>query len=95
MPFYGFMFSTAFHHYSPLPLKASWHPRKANAQPALNILRLFVERFVASEIKTLRGFTYGGNGKCQAFLSLFHEMIGFMSFMFVVIVVLDVMEWDA
>lgn len=49
-----------------LPLKASWHPRKANAQPALNILRLFVERFVASEIKTLRGFTYGGwNGKCQ------------------------------
>ena len=28
--------------------------RKSNAQPALNILRLFVERFVASEIKTLR-----------------------------------------
>ena len=28
--------------------------RKANAQPALNILRLFVERFVANEIKTLR-----------------------------------------
>ena len=28
--------------------------RKSNSQPALNILRLFVERFVANEIKTLR-----------------------------------------
>lgn len=51
---------------SPSPSLERPHPRKANAQPALNILRLFVERFVASEIKTLRGFTLGGNGKCQA-----------------------------
>eukprot|EP00438_Fugacium_kawagutii_P019868 Skav227963 [mRNA] locus=scaffold146:751217:774291:- [translate_table: standard] len=33
---------------------------KANAQPALNILRLFVERFVANEIKTLRHWGYKG-----------------------------------
>eukprot|EP00434_Breviolum_minutum_P025497 symbB.v1.2.022529.t1/scaffold1944.1/size145740/6 len=49
---------------------------KANAQPALNILRLFVERFVASEIKTLRhDDTRGAEAKLRKFLKQGAEIL--------------------
>mmetsp|Transcript_70741 Transcript_70741/g.156082 ORF Transcript_70741/g.156082 Transcript_70741/m.156082 type:complete len:575 (+) Transcript_70741:60-1784(+) len=49
---------------------------KANAQPALNILRLFVERFVANEIKTLRhDDTRGAEAKLRKFLKQGAEIL--------------------
>ncbi|CAK9014477.1 unnamed protein product [Durusdinium trenchii] len=49
---------------------------KTNAQPALNILRLFVDRFVASEIKTLRhDDTRGAEAKLRKFLKQGAEIL--------------------
>jgi len=49
---------------------------KSNAQPALNILRLFVDRFVTSEIKTLRhDDVRGAETKFRKFLKQGAEII--------------------
>lgn len=49
---------------------------KSNAQPALNILRLFVDRFVANEIKTLRhDDTRGAEAKLRKFLKQGAEIL--------------------
>lgn len=49
---------------------------KANAQPALNILRQFVDRFVNTEIKTLRhDDTKGADAKFRKFLKQGAEII--------------------
>ncbi|CAE7458637.1 DJA6 [Symbiodinium pilosum] len=49
---------------------------KSNSQPALNILRLFVERFVANEIKTLRhDDTRGAEAKLRKFLKQGAEIL--------------------
>jgi len=49
---------------------------KANSQPALNILRLFVERFVNNEIKTLRhDDTKGADTKFRKFVKQGAEII--------------------
>jgi len=49
---------------------------KANAQPALNILRQFVDRFVNSEIKTLRhDDTKGAESKFRKFMKQGAEII--------------------
>lgn len=49
---------------------------KANAQPALNILRHFVERFVASEVKTLRhDDTKGAEMRFRKFIKQGAEII--------------------
>ncbi|CAE7602595.1 Ankrd27 [Symbiodinium sp. CCMP2456] len=52
------------------------HIKKSNAQPALNILRLFVDRFVANEIKTLRhDDTRGAEAKLRKFLKQGAEIL--------------------
>ncbi|CAJ1359639.1 unnamed protein product [Effrenium voratum] len=49
---------------------------KVNAQPALNILRLFVDRFVTNEIKTLRhDDTKGAEAKLRKFLKQGAEIL--------------------
>lgn len=49
---------------------------KCTAQPALNILRLFVDRFVASEIKTLKhDDTRGAEAKLRKFLKQGAEIL--------------------